>query len=59
MERHRNGAFARALLVVLGMGGLFALGLGALVHEEMHVGVGGEILHDDFGFRVRSVESET
>lgn len=58
METTRKGAFFRlALILALAGAGLLLL-LASLVHHEQHVGLGGEIVHDDFGFRVEHVETE-
>lgn len=58
MEPVRKGAFLRVFALVAVAGAVLLAAFMALVRREMHVAAGGEILHDDFGFRVVDVRSE-
>ncbi|MBK7875127.1 MAG: DUF4352 domain-containing protein [Planctomycetes bacterium] len=58
MQPRRTGPFLRAALVLFGLSAAFVLVLGAFVHEDVHVAVGEELRHDDFGFRVMDVSTE-
>lgn len=49
------GPFVRILLLGAVVGAVLLIAFLALVRNEQHVALGGEIVHDDFGFRVREV----
>ncbi|MBI5362290.1 MAG: DUF4352 domain-containing protein [Planctomycetes bacterium] len=58
METRGRGAFLRVVTALALAGAGLVLLLAMFVRHEQHVGLGGEIVHDDFGFRVECVDSE-
>lgn len=53
----RIGPFVRILMLGAVIGTVLLIAFLALVRNEQHLALGGEIVHDDFGFRVREVEA--
>lgn len=55
-ERMRAAPFVRVLALAAIAGGLLLAALLAFVRREQHVTLGGEIVHDEYGFRVRELD---
>lgn len=57
-ERTRAAPFVRMFALAAIVSAVLVVALLAFVRREQHLALGGEIVHDDFGFRVREVSAQ-